>query len=122
METVFSDMRSIKLLGLAGLLLTSAPASAQTAGLWRVDGSVAGRTFKLDCQVQTGGSCVDNESGKRYPLTAAAMAGDQVSWSFKTKVAFIGVTLVFTGRPAGSRMSGTMRVAGRTGAFTAVRR
>jgi hypothetical protein len=115
-------MKTIIFLGLPGLLLAGAPAQAQTAGLWRVDGSVSGRTFKLDCQVQTGGTCVDNESGKRYPLTAAAVAGDQVTWAFKTKVAFIGVTLVCAGRPAGSRMSGTMRVAGRTGNFTAVRR
>lgn len=83
---------------------------------------MAGRTFKLDCQVQTGGVCVDAGAGKRYPLTGVAVTGEQATWAFKTKVAFIGVTLVFTGRAAGNRMSGTMRVAGRTGNFTAVRR
>lgn len=117
-------MRSIKFLGLTGLLLASvsAPAQAQTAGAWRVDGAVAGRTFKLDCHVQAGGACVDTGSGKRYPLTSASVSGDQATWAFKTKVAFIGVTLVFAGRAAGNRMSGTMRVAGRTGNFTAIRR
>lgn len=114
-------MRSIKFLGLAGLLFASVPAQAQTAGAWRVDGSVAGRTFKLDCQVQAGGICVDTAAGKRYPLTGASIVGDQVSWTFKTKVAFIGVTLTFAGRATGNRMSGTLRAAGRTGAFTAVR-
>lgn len=83
---------------------------------------MAGRDFKLDCQIQTGGACVDAAAVKHYPLIAATVAGDQVSWAFKTKVAFIGVTLQFAGRASGNRMSGTMRVAGRTGNFTAVRR
>lgn len=103
-------------------MLASASAQAQSAGAWHVEGAVAGRTFKLDCQIQSGGVCADASAGKRYPLTGVAVTGDQATWAFKTKVAFIGVTLAFAGRTAGNRMTGTMRVAGRTGNFTAVRR
>jgi hypothetical protein len=117
-------MRSIKFLGLAALLVASVPAQAQSAGGWRVDGAVAGRTFKLDCALQpAGGICVEAApGGKRYALTGYSANGDQATWTFKTKVAFIGITLTFAGRVAGNRMSGTIRAAGRTGAFTAVRR
>jgi hypothetical protein len=109
-----------------GLLGSSAaPVHAQANGAWRIDGSIAGRTFLLDCEFKGPSSvCVDAQSeGKRsHALTSFTTSGDQIAWSFKTKVGVLKITLDFAGQMAAGRMSGTTRAAGRTGSFTGVRR
>ncbi len=116
-------MRSWAVVG-AGLLFCAATsAEAEASGAWRIDGAIAGRTFQLDCRFDGAkGACVDVASGKSQPLTSLTAGGDQVAWSFKTKVMLMSITLNFDGRIAGNRMNGTMRAAGRTGNFTGVRR
>ena len=118
-------MRVWSLLGACAVLLAGTSAQAQATGSWRVDGAIAGRAFKLDCRFDgASGVCVDAESGgkRSHPLTSLTATGDQVAWSFKTKVALMSITLNFAGKITGDRMSGTMRAAGRTGAFSGVRR
>ena len=120
-----SDMRFLSLLGACVVLCTGTSAQAQATGAWRVDGAIAGRNFKLDCRFDgASGVCVDAESGgkRSHPLTSLTASGDQVAWSFKTKVALMSITLNFAGRVDANRMTGTMRAAGRTGSFTGVRR
>ena len=118
-------MRAWSFLGAVVLLGMGTAAQAQAAGAWRVDGAIAGRNFKLDCRFEgSAGVCVDAESGgkRSHALTSLTASGDQVAWSFKTKVALMSITLNFAGKITGDRMSGTMRAAGRTGAFSGVRR
>lgn len=116
-------MRLWTKLGAIALALSASSAQAEANGAWRVNGAIAGRTFVLDCQFNgTGGTCVDTDSKRSNLLTSLSTTGDQVAWSFKTKVAIMSVTLNFAGRIAGNRMSGTMRAAGRSGTFNAVRR
>lgn len=116
-------MRLWTRLGAVALALSASSAQAEANGAWRVNGAIAGRTFVLDCQFNgTGGVCVDTDSKRSNTLTSLSATGDQVAWSFKTRVAIMSVTLSFTGRVAGNRMNGTMRAAGRAGTFTAVRR
>lgn len=116
-------MRLWSILGAGALLLAGSSAQAEANGAWRVNGAISGRTFVLDCSFNGAtGTCVDVESKRAHPLTSLSSTGDQVSWSFKTKVAIMSVTLNFAGRVAGNRISGTMRAAGRNGTFNAVRR
>jgi hypothetical protein len=106
------------------LALAAAPAQAQIAGTWRVNGAIAGRTFVLDCRFQEkGGACTDaSPGGKTHPLTSLAVNGGQAHWTFVTRVMLMAITLAFDGRVDGNRMSGAMSAAGRHGTFTAVRR
>jgi len=105
------------------LCLVSPPAKAQAAGAWRVSGSISGRTFVLDCRLQpSGGACTDvAKNGKSHPLTSFFLNGSQARWGFTTKVMIARIAMSFEGRVDGDRMSGTLRAAGRTGSFTAVR-
>jgi len=116
-------MRLWSTLGAIALCVLASSAQAEANGAWRVNGAIAGRTFVLDCQFNgASGACVDVEGRKSHPLTSLSSSGDQVAWSFKTKVAIMSVTLSFAGRVAGNRITGTMRAAGRSGTFNAVRR
>jgi hypothetical protein len=101
----------------------SAPAAAQTAQSWRVSGSISGRTFVLDCRLQpSGGACTDAaKNGKSHPLTSLSLSGNQARWGFTTPVMIARIAMTFDGLIAGNRMSGTVRAAGRTGSFTALR-
>ena len=105
------------------LLASAVPASGQSAGSWRVSGSISGRSFVLDCRLQAnGGTCTDAaKNGKTHPLTSFAASGDQARWGFTTKVMIARIAMAFEGRLAGNRMTGTVRAAGRTGSFTATR-
>jgi hypothetical protein len=105
-------------------LLSGAALQAESPGTWRVNGAISGRTFTLDCRLDQGaGQCTDaSPGGKSQPLTSLSASGNRMNWSFKTRVAFLSVTLAFAGQVAGDRMSGTMTAAGRSGTFTAARR
>jgi hypothetical protein len=119
-------MRTVLVFVAGASFMVGGAAHAQASGAWRIDGSIAGRTFLLDCDFNGSSSvCVDAQSdGKRrsHPLTSFTTSGDQVAWSFKTKVGILRITLDFSGKLAGGRMNGTMRAAGRSGSFTGVRR
>lgn len=118
-------MRRALGIGFVLLLCTATTANAEARGAWRVDGAIAGRTFKLDCTFDGGvGSCVDADSGGKrvHRLETLTASGDQIAWSFKTKAMLMSVTLNFAGRISGDRMNGTMRAAGRSGTFTGVTR
>jgi len=106
------------------LLPMATAVQADAGNTWRVNGGISGRTFVLDCKlVQGTGSCVDAApGGKAKPLTSLSTSGDRASWSFQTRHLFINITLAFSGRITGDRMSGTISAAGRSGTFTAVRR
>ena len=110
--------------GAVALLMLGSAVQADAPGAWRVNGAISGRTFTLDCRlIQGSGLCTDaSAGGKSQPLTSLSEAGNRVNWSFKTRVAFLSITLAFAGQVAGDRMSGTMSAAGRSGTFTAVRR
>jgi hypothetical protein len=110
-------------LGAMVLMATNASASAQTAGVWHVNGAIAGRTFILDCRLEEkGGTCTDASlGGKRHPLASLSVAGNQARWTFATRVMLMSITLAFDGRIEGNRMNGTMSAAGRHGTFIAVR-
>lgn len=118
-------MQPWSMLGIGILVCAPGAAQAQTNGVWRVDGAIAGRAFVLDCEFNgAGGVCTDAASRgeRRHPLISLTSSGDRIAWSFKTKVAIMNITLNFDGRIAANRMSGTMRAAGRSGTFTGVRR
>lgn len=112
-----------RFVAISALCLFGASATAQTAGNWRVTGSISGRSFVLDCRLQpSGGTCTDAaKNGKSHPLTSFATTGDQARWGFTTKVMIAPIAMTFEGRLSGNRMSGTVRAAGRTGSFNAVR-
>ena len=57
-------MRMWSVVAAGSLLCGASSAQAQTAGSWRVNGAIAGRTFVLDCRFeQSGGVCIDAASG-----------------------------------------------------------
>jgi hypothetical protein len=116
-------MRPWPLLGALFLLAAGPPAQGETAGAWRVNGAISGRTFVLDCRLEDKvGVCADaSRGGKVHSLTSLSRVNDQVRWSFSTRVVLLSVTLAFNGRIEGNRMSGVVTAAGRTGSFTAVR-
>ena len=92
--------------------------------MWRVNGAISGRIFTLNCVLEEStGVCTDaSPGGHSHPLASLSGSGNRLAWSFKTRVAFLTVTLAFAGLVAGEHMSGTMTAAGRSGTFTAVRR
>jgi hypothetical protein len=116
-------MRILAAIGASALLVTTAPAAAQSSGVWRVSGAISGRTFVLDCRLQpSGGVCTDTaKNGRSHPLASFVEAGDRARWGFTTKVLIASIAMTFEGQVSGDRMSGTVRAAGRTGSFTATR-
>jgi len=105
------------------LLIVGTSVQAEAPDTWRVNGSISGRTFTLDCHLDRGpGICTDaSPGGKSHPLSSLSASGNQMNWSFKTRVAFLSVTLAFSGQVTGNRMNGTMTAACRSGTFAAVR-
>lgn len=127
-------MRSMLMLGvMAPALLLSAPASAQAGGKWRVSGNISGKAFIVDCAFgeqgpKPGGVCVDvatGESkakpGKSHVLTKGEARGQDVRWTYSTKVMFMSIDIDFAGRVNGTRMTGTVSAKGREGSFSAIR-
>lgn len=118
-------MRRLSMIFGAAAMLVGLPAQAEPLGAWRVDGAISGRAFQLDCRFEpAGGVCVDVASNgtRSHRLSSLSSSGDQVAWSFTTKVMLMSIAMNFAGRISGNHMSGTARAAGRTGTFTAVRR
>ncbi|SFO36082.1 hypothetical protein [Sphingomonas sp. OK281] len=131
-------MRSMLMLGvMAPALLLSAPATAQAnsqaGGKWRVSGNISGKAFVVDCAFnergpKLSGVCVDvatGESkakpGKSHALTAGEVRGQDLRWTYQTKVMFMSIDIVFAGKIDGTRMNGTVSAKGREGTFSAIR-
>jgi hypothetical protein len=127
-------MRSTLWLGLlAPALFFPAPAMAEVAGKWRVTGEISGRSFTLDCRFnergpQLGGECIDVSTGdsnakpgKSHILSQGSVQGQDVRWSYSTKVMIMSVEIQFAGKSDGKRMTGTVTAKGRQGSFSAIR-
>ncbi|MFT3967629.1 MAG: hypothetical protein QM690_17280 [Sphingobium sp.] len=120
---------------IAGALLSlPASAMAQVAGTWRLNGNIDGKAFAVDCTFaprgsQFAGQCVDVSTGetkakpgKVHKLTQGSVQGNEVRWTYPTKVLMMSVDIDFAGAIEGDRMSGTIAAKGRQGRFSAVRR
>jgi hypothetical protein len=123
----------------AGLLATLAlPVAAEPAspiaGDWHVAGKVASFGFTLNCHFKAlgggslGGACQDASTndpkvstGKTHPLTVGMTSGDHVTWTYGSSFLLSKFDVTYDGVQTGDQMSGTIRVQGRKGAFTATR-
>ncbi len=116
-------MRLCSIVAAAALLVTSLPAQAQVVGVWRVNGTISGRAFALNCRFeQRGGVCVNAADARQsHTLTSLSFSEGQARWGFETKVLFASIAMAFDGKIQGDRMNGVVTAAGRTGSFTAVR-
>lgn len=118
----------------APLLLLPSAVMAQVAGVWRVTGNIEGRSFAVDCTFeprgpQFGGQCVDLSTGggkvkpgKVHKLSQGSARGNEVRWTYPTKVMMMSIDIVFAGSIEDDRMSGAITAKGRRGRFSAVRR
>lgn len=120
---------------LAGpLLLLPSAAMAEVAGVWRVTGNIEGKTFAVDCTFeprgpQLGGQCVDlatgeakAKPGKVHKLSKGSARGNEVRWTYPTKVMMMSIDIDFAGSIEGDRMSGAITAKGRQGRFSAIRK
>lgn len=126
-------MRSILSIGLlASALLLPTSAMAQATGTWRVTGDISGKAFTVDCQFteksgQLGGACTDISSGdkgkpgKTHVLTQGSVRGQDIDWTYSTKVMIMSVDIRFAGKLSGPRITGTVSAKGRQGIFSATR-
>jgi hypothetical protein len=123
----------------AGLLATAAlPVAAEPAspiaGDWHVAGKVASFGFTLICHFKAlgggslGGACQDASTsdpkvaaGKVHPLSAGMTSGDHVTWTYGSSFLLSKFDVTYDGVRTGDRMTGTILVQGRKGAFTATR-
>jgi len=114
----------------------AAPAVAGEAGIagdWRVTGKVSAFSFTLDCHFeprggQLGGACIDASindpkihPGRVHPLTAGAVDGTAVTWTYQSSFLLTRFDVTFSGARAGDRMGGTINASGRKGVFQAAR-
>ena len=124
----------ISSLMLAAMLLAAAPAAAQIAGDWHVNGKIDDRMFVLNCQFQPndsgfGGICVEapggsagTHAGKQHILTKGSVAGNQIGWSYPTSFMLMSFNVNFAGTMAGDSITGTVTASGHSGPFTATRK
>lgn len=126
--------------GLTAMLLAAiaSPIAAEPAstiaGDWHVAGKVASFGFTLNCHFKTlgggslGGTCQDASTsdpkvstGKVHPLSVGMTSGDHVTWTYGSSFLLSKFDVTYDGVRTGDRMSGTITVQGRKGAFTATR-
>lgn len=123
-----------KILVLMGALtgLSAAPSLAPADvdpvnGAWNVKGKVEGYPVKVRCEFerrgdQLGGLCRDGDAeGAAHALSGSAVQGDHVSWTYHRRFLFRNYEAQYAGVVNGATMTGTISVAGHTGAFTAAR-
>jgi hypothetical protein len=138
--TIVSLMKPIRSILAAVLLAAVAcPVAADTAspvaGDWRVVGKVASFGFTLNCRFKAlgggslGGTCQDVSTsdpkvgaGKVHTLSAGAVSGDHVAWTYGSSFLLSKFDVSYDGVRTGDRMTGAISVQGRKGAFTATRR
>ncbi len=112
------------------MLLTAAPAAAQIAGSWHVNGTIDNRVFALDCQFDPndtgfGGVCIESSgkhAGKRHILTKGSIGGNQIGWTYQTSYMLMNFNLNFAGTMQGGSITGTASASGQSGPFTATRK
>lgn len=122
------------LLSAATASLAAAPAFAEMPGNWHVTGDIDGKAFAVDCKFAPqgknfGGACVDAatgdakvKAGKTHVLKQGTVIGNQVHWTYPTKVMFMSIDIDFAGTMSGNRITGKVSAKGREGTFTAVRK
>ena len=113
--------------------LASPGVGAPLSGHWRVAGKVSSFAFTLDCQFKPngerlGGVCTDQSTnsakigaGKSHVLTAGAVHGDKVTWTYRSAFLLAKFDVTYTGVVTGDRMTGSLEAQGHDGTFTAVR-
>ena len=124
-------MRQFLTLAAAGLALAS-PGLARAAddpisGAWTVHGKVGSFAFILNCAFEghgdhLGGVCVDDGTNKRHPLTAGAVSGDHVTFTYQSNYLITKFDVAFAGVLKSGALSGTIHVPGHDGTFTATRK
>jgi hypothetical protein len=119
-------------LALLSFLLPAAPACADVFGLWRVQGTLSGVAFVLDCHfipqaTGFGGTCTGapngdpKYAGKIYTLKQGFFTGTHVTWGYPSHYLFVSFEVSYLGTLAGDHITGTVTAAGRQGDFTASR-
>lgn len=112
--------------GLLVAALCAAPAAAQVAGHWQVNGKIDDRAFVLDCQFTPagggfGGVCVETAKNKRHVLTKGSVVGAKIGWSYEASFMMMSFDVNFAGTMAGNSITGTATAHGHSGPFTAIR-
>ncbi len=117
----------------ASMAMVAAPALAQVEGTWHVAGKVSAFAFTLNCDFKPDGArlagvCVDASTsdpkikgGRSHTITAGAIDGDKVSWTYPSSFLLSKFDVTFDGVRTGDRMSGQIHVPGHDGAFTATK-
>lgn len=101
--------------------------AADVSGRWKVDGDVDHKRFTVYCTFkQTGealsGVCHDTSpTGKAHPLTAGAVTGDRISFTYQSNFLITRFDAMFNGVISGDNAKGEAKAAGRAGTFTAKR-
>lgn len=128
------NIRHFLALPAAAMFFAPVSAMAEVAGTWHLTGDIDGKAFAVDCSFaptgsQIGGQCVDVSTGqakakpgKVHKLTRGSIQGNEVRWTYPTKVLVMSVDIDFAGSIAGDHMSGTITAKGRQGRFSAVRK
>ncbi len=119
---------------LVSMLLGAAPAAAQVAGNWHVNGKIDDKAFVLDCRFDPndsgfGGVCIEvpggnagTHPGKQHVLTKGSVAGTQIGWSYPTSFMFMSFSVNFAGTLSGDSITGIVTASGHSGPFTAVQK
>ncbi len=96
-------------------------------GAWSVKGNVQGYPVVVRCEFdrrgdQLGGLCHDGDAaGPAHELSDSGVQGDHVSWTYHRRFLFRNYKAHYEGVLSGTSMTGTISVAGYSGAFTATR-
>ena len=123
-------MRTLSIIAATALAL-AAPGLARAAddevsGGWTVRGKVGTFAFVLNCVLERhgdrlGGVCVDDGTNKRHPLTAGAVSGERVTFTYQSNYLVTKFDVGFAGMLKAGQMAGTIHVPGHDGTFTATR-
>lgn len=129
-----AKMFPVAALSTVATLALAAPASAaDLTGDWRVNGKVDTFAYVLNCRfTQAGdrlsGVCTDMETSDpehkpqgSHALTSGSVAGDRVTFAYKTHFLAFPFTVSYSGMLTGERITGSITVPGRRGTFTATR-
>jgi hypothetical protein len=115
---------------LAIMPIMAAPAHAAddpVSGVWTVHGRVDGFAFVIDCTLTrvgeaVSGVCVDAGSGRRHPILAGRVRGEDVSFTYQSSYLLTKFDVTYEGRIAGASMRGAVKAPGHQGVFDATRR
>jgi len=120
-------------LAAVSIAAVASPAAADVGGSWHVVGKVSSFAFTLNCDfkpdgARLGGVCLDASTndpkvsaGKSHTITAGHIDGTRVGWTYQSSFLLTKFDVTYDGVQSGGQMSGTIRVQGHEGAFTATR-